>query len=473
MEKATSATYLEHRGGALLGLFIALSLAALAFAPLARAQQDPEIRQILDRLDRLERQNAELRTEVQDLRKQLAMTGSPEAPSAESVEKLADSVAVQSTRIEEQAQSKVESLQRFPIRITGMVLFNAYTNSRSEGAYSSPIATSDTSARSAGGTLSQSILGLEFFGPGTFLGGKIRGNIQMDFYPYGGSYTATPPAGALDNLTPRLRTGALIIDWGSRSLMVGREKPLIAQRDPDSLAQVGLPPLSGAGNLWDWQPQIRLEQNFHITSGNTVTAQAALYSTHETNTQLPDPLAATLEPARPGWEGRVQFAHRRGDEPYFELAPGFHYSVSHVAGDSIASQLVTLDGLFRPIHLLEFSGAFFGGQNAAGLGGLGPGFRVTPDGEAYAVNSRGGWLQMALFPTQRLSLHFFGGAQVNRRSDLVGYYPQSNISFAGNVYYRLAPNVFLAFEAAQVRTAWTSGTTNLRNHYDLALAYKF
>jgi hypothetical protein len=70
-------------------------------------------------------------------------------------------------------------------------------------------------------------------------------------------------------------------------------------------------------------------------------------------------------------------------------------------------------------------------------------------------------------------LHFFGGAQVNRRSDLVGYYPQSNISFAGNVYYRLAPNVFLAFEAAQVRTAWTSGTTNLRNHYDLALAYKF
>jgi hypothetical protein len=473
MEKATSATYLEQQRGAPFSLFFALSLAALAFAPLARAQQDPEIRQILDRLDRLERQNVELRTEVQDLRKQLAMTGSPEAPSAESVEKLADSVAVQSTRIEEQAQSKVESLQRFPIRITGMLLFNAYTNSRSAGAYSSPIATSDTSARSAGGTLSQSILGLEFFGPGTFLGGKIRGNIQMDFYPYGGSYTATPPAGALDNLTPRLRTGALIIDWGSRSLMVGREKPLIAQRDPDSLAQVGLPPLSGAGNLWDWQPQIRLEQNFHITSGNTVTAQAALYSTHETNTQLPDPLAAPLEPARPGWEGRVEFAHRRGDEPYFELAPGFHYSVSHVAGDSIASQLVTLDGLFRPIHLLEFSGAFFGGQNAAGLGGLGPGFRVTPDGEAYAVNSRGGWLQMALFPTQRLSLHFFGGAQVNRHSDLVGYYPQSNISFAGNVYYRLAPNVFLAFEAAQVRTAWTSGTTNLRNHYDLALAYKF
>lgn len=471
MEKATSATYRECRRGARPRLILALSLAALACAPLTRAQQDPEIRRIVERLDRLEQQNAELRAQVQDLRKQLAAASGVGAPSAESVEKLADSVAVQATRIEEQAQSKVESLQRYPIRITGMLLFNAFTNSRSEGAYYSPVATSDASSRAAGGTLSQSILGLEFFGPATFLGGKIRGNMQMDFSPYAGNYAPSPPAS--DSLTPHLRTASLSIDWGSRSLMVGREKPLIAPRDPDSLAQVGLPPLSGAGNLWDWQPQVRLEQNFHISPGNTVTAQAALYTTNEANTQLPSSSAATIEPARPGWEGRAQFAHRRGDEPYLEIAPGFHYSVSHAAGDSITSRLFTLDGLFRPVHLIELTGAFFGGQNAAGLGGLGPGFRVTPDGDAYAVNSRGGWLQMALFPTQRLTLHFFGGAQVNRRADLMGYYPESNISFAGNAYYRLAPNVFLAFEAAQVRTAWTSGTTHLRNHYDLALAYMF
>lgn len=474
MEKATSATCHEFRRGFRFSLCFTLSLAALAFAPIARAQQEQEIRQILERLDKLERQNTELRTEVQDLRKQLAGAGNSESPASETIEKLADSVAVQSARIEEQAQSKVESLQRFPIRITGMALFNAYTNSRSEGAYFSPVATSDTSARSGGGTLSQSILGLEFFGPGTFLGGKIRGNIQMDFYPYTAAYTATPPTGAAaEGLSPHLRTGALTIDWGSRSITVGREKPLIAPRNPDSLAQVGLPPLSGAGNLWEWQPQIRVEQNLKISAGNSITAQASLYSTRETNTQLSDLWTATIEPARPGWEGRVQFAHRRGDEPYFELAPGFHYSVSHVVGESIASRIVTLDGLFRPLHFVELSGALFGGQNAAGLGGLGPGFRVTPDGDAYAVNSRGGWLQLALFPTQRLSLHFFGGTQINRRADLEGYYPQSNISFAGNAYYRLAPNVFLAFEAAQVRTTWTNGTTHLRNHYDLALAYMF
>lgn len=477
MAKATSAPCREPERHPLPAFFCALLLATLACAPLARAQQQQEIRQIIERLDRLERQNAALLAEVQQLRQQVSgvehTANAPPAAAPEAVEKLADSMAVQSARIEEQSQSKVESLQRMPIRITGMALFNAYTNSRSEGSYFLPIATQSTASRGAGGTLSQSIFGLEFFGPGTFLGGKIRGNVQMDFYPYTAAYATAPTGAAADGLTPRLRTASITIDWGSRSIMVGREKPLIATRNPDSLAQVGLPPLSYAGNLWEWQPQIRVEQNFDLSAGTSITAQAALFSTREANTAVPDYFASTLSANRPGWEGRLQFAHRRGDEPFFEIAPGFHYSVSHVAGVSIPSRLVSLDGLLRPIHAVEFSGSFFAGQNAAGLGGLGPGFRVTDDGEAYGVNSRGGWLQLALFPTQRLSFHFFGGAQVNRRSDLAGYYPQFNISFAGNVYYRLAPNVYLAFEAAQARSRWTNGLTHLRNHYDLALAYMF
>ena len=474
MEKATGATRLDAQRVSRFCFLCTISLVVMTCAPIARAQQEREIRQILERLDRLERQNAELRTEVRELRKQLAEPVGADAGAPEAVEKLKDSVAVQTARIEEQAQSKVESLQRFPIRITGMALFNAYTNSRSEGAYFSPVASSGTSARAAGGTLSQSILGLEFFGPHTFLGGKIRGNIQMDLTPYAGAYTAKPITGAAaEGLAPHLRTGVLTIEWGSRSITVGREKPLIAPRDPDSLAQVGLPPLSGAGNLWEWQPQIRLEQGFRISPGNVITAQASLYSTREANTQIPERFAATLEPSRPGWEGRLQYAHRRSDERFLEIAPGFHYSLSHAAGQSIESRIVTLDGLLRPFHFLEFSGAFFDGQNAAGLGGLGPGFRVTPSGEAYAVNSRGGWMQLALFPTRRVSLHFFGGTQINRPSDLAGYYPQSNVSIAGNIYYRLAPNVFVAFEAAQARTTWTGGATHLRNHYDLALAYMF
>jgi len=453
-------------------------LAVAVCASSTQAQQQPDMRPILERLDRLEQQNVALLAEIRELRQQIAsLTGAantPPAARAEEVEKLADQVAVHSARIAEQAQSKVESLQRFPIRITGMALFNAYTNSRSDGGYFSPVATAVNSARGSGGTLSQSILGLEFFGPGTLLGGKINGNLQMDFYPYSSAYGLRPDQDASGAaLSPRLRTGSITIDWGSRSIMFGQEKPLISPRDPDSLAQVGAPPLAAAGNLWEWRPQVRLQQRFNVSDGTTITAQGAVYETDEYNTGLPAQFASTLELARPGWEGRVEFAHRSGDESRFELAPGFHYSVSHAAGYSVTSHIASLDGLLRPFHFAELTGAFFAGQDAAGLGGLGPGFRVTDDGDLYGVNSRGGWLQLALFPAPRLTLHLFGGTQVNRRSDLSGYYPQSNISFAANAYYRLAPNVFLAFEAAQSRTEWTSGTTHLRNHYDLALAYMF
>ena len=37
------------------------------------------------------------------------------------------------------------------------------------------------------------------------------------------------------------------IDWNNTSLMLGQDKPIISPRDPDSLAQVGFSPLTGAG----------------------------------------------------------------------------------------------------------------------------------------------------------------------------------------------------------------------------------
>ncbi len=82
----------------------------------------------------------------------------------------------------------------------------------------------------------------------------------MDFF--GGS------TGSLDHMF-RIRTAAVKLDWTNTSFMVGQDKPIISPRDPDSLAQVGVSPLTGAGNLWLWQPQVRVEQRFSLgdTSG--------------------------------------------------------------------------------------------------------------------------------------------------------------------------------------------------------------
>ena len=117
------------------------------------------------------------------------------------------------------------------------------------------------------------------------------------------------------------------------------------------------------------------------------------------------------------------------------------------------------------------SGAWYTGQNASVLGAAGPGFLVY-NGRARPVDQNGGWLQLALTPPGRISLHLFGGFQNNSLS-CAPYLPQDNRAYAANLYFRLAPNVILALEAARVRTDWAANSRVLQNHYDLALAYLF
>src|SRR6202000_2895669 len=100
---------------------------------------------------------------------------------------------------------------------------------------------------------------------------------------------------------------------------VGQDKPIVSPREPMSLAQVGLAPLTGAGNLWDWQPQVRVERRF----GNETTgfrAQAGVYETSEVAPPTaPTAFAATLERQRPAYEGRFLF-YRGRENRRFEIA---------------------------------------------------------------------------------------------------------------------------------------------------------
>ena len=92
-------------------LVLIVSALAVLLAPgLAMAQTSPEIRQILDRLSRLEEENRALADEVHQLRQELA-AGRGESPAT--APSLAEKVAVEESRTEELAQSKVEASQHF------------------------------------------------------------------------------------------------------------------------------------------------------------------------------------------------------------------------------------------------------------------------------------------------------------------------------------------------------------------------
>jgi hypothetical protein len=391
--------------------------------------------------------------------------GNPTAPETQaaappSVEQRVD---IQEHRLDEQAQTKVEASQKFPIRITGMALFNAFANSRQSGGVDYPFVAANPGPGHDGAGIRQSILGLEFRDPRTFWGGQVRGSVYMDFF------SGTAPLAQ----TMRLRTGSIEVDWATRSLLAGIEKPIFNPREPSSLAQVGVSPLTGAGNLWLWLPQIRFEQDFNWDHQTGLRAQMGVVQTHEVGPYAGSAVAANAEASRPGLEGRFQIYHKFDDERRLELAPGFHLSTTHAGGFSIPSQVFSIDWFVNPVHWFEFTGAFYRGENVAPLGaGYRQGFGVYTM-EADAVHSQGGWGQVTLHIAPRLDAHLFTGQQDDRNRDLITGGIAKNLLFGGNLYFRIAPNVLLGPEVSQLRTSYLGQGIRVNNHYDLALAYLF
>jgi hypothetical protein len=453
---------------------LALRLCANGLAALfllatpVRSQAQGDLRAIVERLEKLEQQNRELLAEVKALRTEVASTRaaattpveaatSTEPPTAPPAP-LAERHEVLETRVAEHAQTKVESGQKFPIRLRGMLLVNAFKNGRFAGGSDNPtLAALEPGSRTGGGSMRQSIIGFDFRGGSLPGGGTLRGSLQADFFQ--------GTASTLNQLF-RMRTASIEAEWRRTSILVGQEKPIFSPRDPTSLAQVGVSPLTNAGNPWLWQPQIRLEQRFDFGEDSGLRAQVGVLQTNEAGATVPQGIVA--ERSRPALQGRFEFRHGK-----LEIAPGFHASTSHVAGTSVPSRLASVDWFYAPVRWMELTGLAYSGSNIANLGTLRQGFTIFGPGNAIAIRSRGGWAQLALVPTDRLSFHFFTGQQDDNNNDLRQRGFSKNLAFAGNIFYRLAPNLLIAFEASQVRTTYLPGGVRRNNHYDLAFAYLF
>jgi hypothetical protein len=434
-----------------------LVILAMVCAVSSVAQND--LASILARLEKLEQENRALSTKVAELERKLA-GGAP----------IEERLEIQERRTEELAQSKVESSQRLPISITGMLLFNAFLNSRHNGVNDFPTAASATPVpRTGGGTVRQTVLGLRFRSPSTVFGAQVNGSLYMDFFSNLPS-NAPPQRAVSSNLNRlmRLRLATVELDWGRTSLLVGQDKPIISSREPTSIAQVGVSPLTGAGNPWLWQPQVRLEQRL-----GDVRVQFGLFQTSEQGAVIPDTSAATLETSRPGYEGRVAYRRDFDNEAHFEVATGFHASATHVAATSVPSRLYTLDWSMSPDGRFGFTGMYYRGQNTANLGTLRQGFTILGPRDVIAIHSNGGWAQVSYEATPRLSFNIYGGQHDDRNRDLRANQIGKNLAYAGNALYRIAPNVIVGLELMQARTTYLQTGRRLNNHYDLALAYQF
>ncbi len=443
-----------------------LPLCLLAFAgaaSLVNAQPSPEMQQILERLDRIESQNRELMTEVQALRQQLdaAKAAQPDVLPADSAP-LADRVDAQDQRIAQQDQEKISSEHHLPVTLTGMLLFNTFWTGRGAGGAENPTLAPLTSGPAdAGGTFRQSVVGVKFDGPTILGGAKVTGSAYVDFF--GGS------GGTLNQIL-RLRVASVDTAWKNTTLSFALDKPILAPREPDSLAQVGVSPLTSAGNLWLWQPQVRVEQRFKFGDQAGLRAQVGVYQTSESGTGASTEYAVAQ--SRPGLEGRFEFWGASGENRRIEIAPGFHVSDTQLLGQSAPSRIFSVDWLIRPISWLDFTGQFFQGENTGVIGGLRQGVSVF-NGIVRPVEATGGWAQFKFRLTKRASLNFYGGQEDDWNRDLEPGGISRNLAYAASFMYRFGSNILASFESSQVRTTYLNSGTRIFPHYDLALAYLF
>jgi len=430
--------------------------------------QQPELKQVIDRLDRLEAQNRDLMAEIRALRLQLAGGQGPATESAPqtaegdtSSQPIADRMEVAERRLADLDQSKISSEHRLPVSLTGMLLFNAFINGKGSGGADNPtLLPPNGNLASGGGTFRQSVIGLKVDGPRVVGDGKVTGAIFMDFFGGGTGL----------NQTVRLRVATLDATWKNTTLGLAFDKPIISPREPDSLAQVGVSPLTAAGNLWLWQPQARVEHRISLSDQAGLRAQFGIYQTSEGGTGLateyPD-----LARARPGYQGRFEFWKQSGSRR-IEIAPSFHLSSTRVVGQSVPSRIFSVDWLIRPAARVDFTGAFFHGENTGVIGGLRQGVSVI-HGQARAVGATGGWAQFTFRATPRASFNVYGGQEDDRNRDLGPGGVGKNQGYGANIIYRLGSNILTSLEASQVRTTYLGSGTVMNQHYDLAFAYLF
>jgi hypothetical protein len=319
----------------------------------------------------------------------------------------------------------------------------------------------------ASATVRQTRLGLFVTDP-EVLGGSFSGEVDVDFY---GGQASTP--GNRTFPVPRLRRAIGTLQWTNFQLMVGQEAPLVAERNPLSLASIGVPGFTTAGNLWLWIPQIRVTAEYgyslRLAFQGAVLAPIAGGVQGPINTQ-PDSGERT---SRPYLQGRVRLGWGPTDDPS-EVAIGGHVGwllgTDTTTGDTLLkSHAISFDTRLR-FGPVEFLGEAYVGQAVAGLGGGAIGQNTGVAGQP--VHSQGGWGQLNVRP--RTGWMFGGGCGVDDPDDqdVVATGRFKNFVCEGHVEWRPPGPIVVGFEFRRLETRYLAGDFVV-NHLNLATGFRF
>ncbi|WP_146072028.1 hypothetical protein [Bryocella elongata] len=418
-----------------------------------------------------------------------AAAGGVEDSAAKSAD--AEDIDILKSASAQQQQTKVESSSRFPVRLTGLVLFNSFVNQGTVDQIdlpSSALLPSTTSSNtSTGASLRQTILGLE--GTGPVLGGaQTSARVSMDFFGGVTGSATSGPAG-----TVRLRTAAITASWARDTLEANYDTPLISPLSPDSFATVAQPSLAWSGNLWTWAPQFMWKHSFGLENTNrALSFQLGLLDTQTLNAASNVTLRATgagEASGQPSYETRLAYSSSK-NEHHFELGIGGLYGRQNYKGNQRVDTWATTADWRVPFgHRLHLSGELYRGR---GLGDLGGGaYRNTvtynfPNSTATylrALNAEGGWLEWSYKLSSTLNANASIGQDSASGNELRNSVPLSgaspiffytrNRSIVGNLIFRPWSSIILSPEYRRLQSWPILGGVNTANIYTLTFGYQF
>lgn len=405
------------------------------------------------------------------------------------VARLEEETQLQTGKIDEQYQTKVESASKYRVRLSGIVLLNLFSNRGTVDNQDVPniaLASRPFDARgNFGGTLRQSEIGFEVFGP-RLAGARTTGDIQFDL---GGGFPDT--ANGVTFGLFRLRTATIRLDWSHTSVVAGQDNIFFSPLSPTSFASLIVPAFGYAGNLWGWVPQVRVEHRFDVSSTSSLTLQGGIL---DNLTGERPPFQSQRVPqageksSQPGYGARVAWTRSADGQPmtigiggyYSRQDWGFNRHVDGWAG--------TADWDLPLGRWFGLSGEFYTGQAVGGLGGaigrsvVFSGLPTDPASHVRGLDSVGGWSQLKFKPTSRWEFNGAFGLDNTRAEDLRALaFSQSNSdstlarnrgSFI-NFIYRPYSNLLFSTEYRRLRTSPTNGNSQTANQVNLMMGVLF
>jgi hypothetical protein len=420
------------------------------------------------------------------------------------VDKLEEEQQLLDSRVAEQYQTKVESVSKYRVRLSGLLLFNLFSNTGNVDHMevpavvlaANPSQSGNTSGGAFGATFRQSQLGLEVYGP-AIAGAKTRGDFVADFF---GEFPETNNGSTAGSF--RLRTGTLRFDWARTSLVGGMDSIFFSPTYPTSFASVGIPPLSYSGNLWAWLPQLRVEHRWATSDASTLILSGGIFDplTGETPPNEFLRIAGAGENSRqPGYGTRLEWKHKIASQSLI-LGLGGAYNRENWGFDrNINGWVANADWDIPLGSRLRASGKFYLGRAIGGLGaGVGrsvvfsfpstcpvsspalscPATRVT------GLGSTGGWAQLKYKLAARVELNAAGGQDGAAADDIRAFSPSfapgyfaanitRNRSEFANIIYRPRSNLLFSTEFRALRTFTIDGSSVRANQLNLIMGMFF